>query len=363
MPTRGDILLALALAAIGVVALIGEPVAPAAGVTREWDALGIVLALAMTLPLVLRRRFPIGVVAVSGVALVAGASLGYGVGLAQIGTAVALASAAYFTSRAVTLCLGAVVAGVLVLSVIAAIPQETDVSVSVVVGSIGSGVLAVWIGDLLREARESSRRLAELAVAEDRMRIAREVHDVVGHALVGIALQSRAARRRLERDPARAARSLDEIDALASSALADTRQAVGVIRAGEADMAPQPALDQLEELVGHVQAPDLRVQLERDEADGVPAVVQSTAYRIVQEALSNVVKHARPATATVTVHRAGDALAVEVRDDGAAAGGRGDGLGHGLQGMRERAELCGGTLDAGPAPGGGWIVSARLPIT
>ncbi len=94
----------------------------------------------------------------------------------------------------------------------------------------------------------------------------------------------------------------------------------------------------------------------------MPVLVQSTAYRIVQEALSNVAKHARPASATVSVRRSGDALAVEVRDNGTGNGTRGDGGGHGLQGMRERAELCGGTLDAGPAPDGGWIVSARLPI-
>jgi signal transduction histidine kinase len=127
-----------------------------------------------------------------------------------------------------------------------------------------------------------------------------------------------------------------------------------------AEMAPQPTLDQLDELVAHLQTPDMHVRLERDAGD-VPVLVQSTAYRIVQEALSNVAKHARPAIATVSVRRSGDALAVEVRDNGTANGARGDG-GHGLQGMRERAELCGGTLEAGPAPDGGWVVSARLPI-
>jgi signal transduction histidine kinase len=209
--------------------------------------------------------------------------------------------------------------------------------------------------------RESQRRLGELALAEDRMRIAREVHDVVGHSLVGIALQARAARRRLDRDPAKALAAIDEIDALAASALAETRRAVGVIRAGEPEMAPQPTLDGLDELVGRLEADDVHVRLEREAADGVPVLVQSTAFRIVQEALSNVVKHARPASAVVTVRRAGDALAVEVRDDGAAARVA-NGGGHGLQGMRERAELCGGTLEAGPAPEGGWLVSARLPI-
>jgi signal transduction histidine kinase len=273
---------------------------------------------------------------------------------------VLLASAAYYTDRRTAIRVAAVASVVLLVTVALVVPDVASVSTGFVVGVIGSAVLAVWIGDLLREARESSRRAAALAVAEDRMRIAREVHDVVGHSLVGIALHARAARRRVDRDPALALASIDEIDALAASALADTRRAVGVIRGGEAELAPQPTLDQLDELVGRLEAPDVHVELERDDGDGVPVLVQSTAFRIVQEALSNVVKHARPATAVVTVRRAGDALAVEVRDDGAARAANGGG--HGLQGMRERAELCGGTLEAGPAPEGGWRVSARLPI-
>jgi signal transduction histidine kinase len=358
MPRRGDILLALGLVVLGVFGLIAEDISESAGVSREWDGLGIALVVAMTLPVAFRRRHPVGVLVVSGAALLVAGSLGYGIQLAQIGTVVALASAAYFTNRTVTLRIGAVVAGILTFLVVASIPTQTDASIAGAVATVGSGLLAVWVGDLLREARANERKLAELANEQDRMRIAREVHDVVGHSLVGIALQARAARRRLERDPARAGEAIDEIDKLASSALAETRQAVGVIRA---EMAPQPTLEQLDDLVAHLQTPDMHVRLERDAGD-VPVIVQSTAYRIVQEALSNVAKHARPATATVSVRRAGDALAVEVRDDGAGNGVRGDGTGHGLQGMRERAELCGGTLEAGPAPDGGWVVSARLPI-
>jgi signal transduction histidine kinase len=319
MPRRGDILIALGLAALGVFGLLAERVSESAGVTRTWDALGIGLVLVMTLPLAFRRRWPIAVLFVSGAALLVAGSLGYGIQLAQIGTVVALASAAYFTNRAVTLRIGAVVAVILTFLVVAAIPTQTDASVAGAIATIGSGLLAVWVGDLLREARANERRIAELANEQDRTRIAREVHDVVGHSLVGIALQARAARRRLERDPARAAEAIDEIDQLATSALAETRQAVGVIRA---EMAPRPTLDQLDELVAHLQTPDMHVRLERD-AGNVPVIVQSTAYRIVQEALSNVAKHARPATATVSVRRNGDALAVEVRDNGTGNGATG----------------------------------------
>jgi signal transduction histidine kinase len=357
MPRRGDILLALGLSALGVFGLVAEPVSSSSGVTRAWDALGVALVLVMCLPLTFRRRHPVAVLVVSAAALLVAGSRGYAIGLGQVGTVVALASAAYFTNRAVTVRIAAFVTGILTVAVIVSIPSQTDASVAGAIATVGSGLLAVWVGDLLRETRESQRRLGELMVEQDRMRIAREVHDVVGHSLVGIALQARAARRRLERDPARAAAAIDEIDELAAAALAETRQAVGVIRA---DMAPQPTLDELDELVAHLQTPDMQVRLERD-AGNVPVLIQSTAYRIVQEALSNVAKHARPASATVSVRRNGDALAVEVRDNGTGSGARSDG-GHGLQGMRERAELCGGSLDAGPAPDGGWVVSARLPI-
>src|SRR2546423_10227007 len=111
MPTRGDVVLALALAAVGVVTLIGEHVEPAAGVTQKWDAVGVALALAITLPVALRRRFPIGVLVVSGAALIAAVNRGYGVSIAQGGTVVALASAAYFTTPELAIRIGATVAG------------------------------------------------------------------------------------------------------------------------------------------------------------------------------------------------------------------------------------------------------------
>src|SRR5690349_4186357 len=211
MPRRADILLALGLAALGVFGLLAERVSESAGVSREWDALGVGLVSVMTLPLAFRRRWPIPVLVVSGAALLVAGSLGYGIQLAQIGTVVALASAAYYTNRAVTLRIGAVVAGILTFLVVASIPTQTDASVAGAIATIGSGLLAVWVGDLLREARANERRIAELANEQDRMRIAREVHDVVGHSLVGIALQARAARRRLEREPERALAAIDEI--------------------------------------------------------------------------------------------------------------------------------------------------------
>jgi signal transduction histidine kinase len=354
MPPRVDIAVAAGLAALAIVGLVTEPLAPETGVTREWDMLSVALVLVMTLPLALRRRYPIGVVLVTVLAGLVASSLGYGTGLAQIALLTAVASAAYYTNRKVTIRMFVVLAGLLLVWIAAAIPDETEVSLTIVVTSLASAALALLAGDLLRETRAQERRIAELAVTQDRMRIAREVHDVVGHSLVGITLQARAARRR----PDRSARALEEIDALATSALAETRQAVGAIR--DPEPLTEPTLDRLAELARAVEGPDVRVRLEVQAGD-VPAAVQATAYRIVQESLSNVAKHARPATASVTVREHDGALDVEVSDDGAhphVANG-----GHGLRGMRERAELCGGTLEAGPAPAGGWVVRARLPVT
>jgi signal transduction histidine kinase len=361
MVRRSDIALALALAVLGVAGLVSEPLVPETGVTREWDALGVALALGMTLPVALRRRWPVVVAAVTLLATLATTSLGYGAGLAQLGLLVAIASAAYFTSRAVTVRLGAVIAGLVVVTLLSAVPAEASVSLGAVVGGVASVVLALLSGDLLREARQAER---QAALSDERARIAREVHDVVGHALAGITLQARAALRRVERDPARAAAALEQIDALASSALAETRQVIGIIRSDEerAAFAPQPTLEQLDDLVATVQAPDVQIELQLDPVDGdVPSTVQVTAYRIVQESLSNVVKHARPATAVVSVRRDADELTVEVRDDGTHSAGTRT-SGHGLKGMRERVLQCGGTLDAGPHADGGWAVRARLPI-
>jgi signal transduction histidine kinase len=352
MPQRDDIALALGLAAFSIAGLVTQSVSPETGVTREWDAAAIALALAMSLPLAFRRRFPVGVVVVTvGAGLVA-SSRGYGTELANFALLTAIASAAYFTNRRVTLRMGAVFAVALLLNAAATIPEE-GLSLTVVVTSLTALAAALLVGDLLREFRRQERRLAELAVTEDRMRIAREVHDVVGHSLVGITLQARAARRR----PERTARALEEIDALATSALAETRQAVGAIR--DPEPLPEPTLDRLDALVRGVEAPDMQVRLEV-EAGEVPATVQAAAYRIVQESLSNVAKHARPASALVSVRQHDKTLEVEVSDDGAKAPAPNGG--HGLGGMRERAELCGGTLEAGPAPAGGWVVRAKLPV-
>jgi signal transduction histidine kinase len=255
-----------------------------------------------------------------------------------------------------------------------ALRGDTGESVQVASGVI-IAVLATIVGDVLRSLHQRNAELEALraveareAVAQDRVRIARDVHDVVGHALAGIALQARAGRRLVDRDSERTADALREIDELATRALGETREAIGRIRVpGQpAELRPQPRLEDLDDLVSRLDEDgDLEVRLSRSgDIAGVADVVQASAYRIVQEALSNVVKHARPARAVVEVVAHDGAVEIEVLDDGRRAPAD-DGRGHGVRGMRERAAQHGGTLEAGPRgnAGGGWRVHARLPLS
>jgi signal transduction histidine kinase len=211
---------------------------------------------------------------------------------------------------------------------------------------------------LVRERDESAHR----AVADERTRIARELHDVVAHAISVIVLQARGARHSLRTEPDEAAGAVDAIERTATQALVEMRRLLAILRADDdaPDLAPQPSVQRLDALAREVRNAglpvDLRVEGEpRELATGVDA----SAYRIVQEALTNVLKHAGEATARVTVTYCADALELEVVDTG--NGGKPAAAGHGLVGMRERAALFGGTLAAERGPEGGYVVRARLP--
>jgi signal transduction histidine kinase len=370
-PTRADLVLAGVVTAFGVLSVALATPADGTGVDRDADVLGLAFALLSTAPLAVRRSAPYGVVLATSAGLVLAAAFGYAIAASGLGPVFATTSAAYIGDRRGALLAGVTFAAGASISTAIALAGEPSLGVQLFTTLI-IAVLATTIGDVLRTLRERNRELEALrgiesreAVAQDRVRIARELHDVVGHALAGIALQARAGRRLAERDPAGTAEALREIDELATQALSDTRETIGLLRAPDqsSELRPQPRLEDLDELVARLQEDDLRVQLRRaGDWTRVPAVLQASAYRIVQEALSNVVKHARPATAVVTVALAGDALELDVRDDGHRLPAD-DGQGHGLVGMRERAAQHGGSVDAGPDPEGGWRVRARLPVT
>jgi signal transduction histidine kinase len=224
------------------------------------------------------------------------------------------------------------------------------------------------VGFVIRIRRERERLLASerdekarAAVAEERTRIARELHDVVAHAISVIVLQARGARHAegSERDDA-----LDAIEATGETALTEMRRLLHMLRADDEDvlLAPQPSLAQLEQLAAQVRDAGLPVELHiHGEPRELPPGVDVSAYRIVQEALTNALKHAGTAQARVAVTFGQDALELVIADTGAGTT-NGGGSGHGLLGMRERVAAFGGELASGPAPEGGYAVKARLPL-
>jgi signal transduction histidine kinase len=210
-----------------------------------------------------------------------------------------------------------------------------------------------------RLERERERESAR-AVAEEQARIARELHDVIAHNLSVMVVQA-AANDVFDARPDRAREALQTIEATGRGALAELRRLLGGVRGDGADFAPQPDLAQLDELIDQVRAAGLQVVLHVDgEPRPLPAALELSAYRIVQEALTNTLKHAHASRADVALRYRAEALDVEIRDDGTGNGDAPAG-GHGLIGMRERVGIFGGSLDAGPVPGGGFAIAARFP--
>ena len=226
---------------------------------------------------------------------------------------------------------------------------------------------------LLETERDQATRIA---VAEERGRIARELHDVVAHAVSVMVVQADGASYALKSNPELAQRALQTISETGRGALGELRRLLDVLRSDDANgepRVPQPDAHALADLADRMRAAGVAVELETDDLGDLPAGVSLGIYRIVQESLTNTLKHAgRGATASVRVHRTGDLVEVLVSDDGAGRvpqltpAGRDTRLsvpgGNGLIGMRERAHVYGGTLDVGPAPGGGWQVRAALPV-
>ncbi len=238
---------------------------------------------------------------------------------------------------------------------------------------------AVWVGGrALRRRRLEALRLtdratqleqereekARLAVAEERARIARELHDIVAHAISVIVVQARAGRRTLPGEAGPTRESLDTIEETGRQALGEMRRLVGILRTEdkEAALAPQPGLRQLDALVAQVSQAGLPVELRVDgQPRELPPGIDLSAYRVVQEALTNALKYAGQASAQVVVRYRPDELEVEVVDTGAGAEAADQG-GHGLAGMTERVSLYGGEIEAGAREGGGFAVRARLPL-
>jgi signal transduction histidine kinase len=354
-PPISDLVLAVVLFALGAASGVGS--ADSSG-----ETVGVVALTALyALPLAFRRGAPFAIPLLSVAAVLASGV--FDVGGSQPTIPLAVAIAAYTLGHdvpmprsgyAVAALLGAFWTFMLAID---DVPPADLVFVALLYG-------APWaFGSALRARGKQAAAGREEAVQEERQRIARELHDVVAHALSVVSVQTQAVRRRLDPEQAREAEDLRRIEGTVREAMGEMRRLLGVLRAeGElAPLAPQPGLGDLDSLIADARAAGLAVDAAvAPRADALPAGLEITAFRIVQEALTNVRRHAHASRVAIDVRPAGELLLIEVRDDG--RGGTPNGSGHGLAGMRERAALYGGSLAAGPSPGGGFAVRAQLPL-
>jgi signal transduction histidine kinase len=350
------------------------------GLPRGLLAFGYALALVHTLPLAARRRFPGVVLALCVASGLAVAALGLSPIVLGVAILVAVYSVAAYGTRWVSLAglAAAEIGSVAVQLTPGRFQAPTVVSNALVIGA--AWLLGHFVGvrraytarleERTAELEQAREELARRAVTEERLRLARELHDVVAHAMSVIAVQSGVGAHVASTQPEEAAKALAAIEATSRAALEELRRLLGVLRQDsepQGDLTPVPGLADLETLLAEVSKAGLGVRLRVEGTPSpLPAGVDLSAYRIVQEALTNVVKHAGPARAQVTVGYRDREVTVEVTDDGrgvgALAGDGRAGVGHGLIGMRERVAAFGGDLEAGPRPGGGFRVAARLPL-
>ncbi|MPV89220.1 sensor histidine kinase, partial [Georgenia ruanii] len=361
----GDVLLAVALALFAAAGTAGAGRdQPQAAPLDAWTYVLTTLAAAS---LVLWRGRPLAVFAATSAAVAVYLGLGYPYGPIMITAAVAaglLAASVPLRTVAIAGVADAVVlvAVLLVRDVVRAWPE----ALAHVLGVLVWTALPLAIGVAVRTRREAAARVREeqalRAVADERLRMAQELHDVVGHGLAVIAMQAGAGLHVLARDPAKARAALEAIRTASRDALDGLRAEVVALRGG-APRAPLPGLADLGPMVERVRSGGLDVRLDVDEVDGVPDDVAGAAYRIVQEALTNVLRHGGPsAGALVRVRRAPGRLVVEVGDTG--SGPPADGLveGSGIAGMRERAARTGGSVAVDGPPGTGVRVRASWPL-
>jgi signal transduction histidine kinase len=370
-------LLIVGLAVAGMLELIvlrDSPGAPAASLW--WSLLAMAI---LVLPLLAWRRFPFAAAAAYwliaiAITLVDGTLIPFVDSLSVVGLAAAFLLGNLRDRRHAWLGLAIVVGSMLI--VVHYIPGHQPVSWYVF---ITLRYVAAWIaGYALHErserveeaevravrAEHEREAAARIAVAEERARIARELHDVVAHAVSVMVLQVGAVRHKLPRDLEEDREALGRVEQAGRRALAEMRRLLGAMRrdGDDLELAPHPGVERLDSLVEDVSRAGLPVRLHVDgNAFPLPRGVDLSAYRIVQEGLTNALKHAHASQAEVTFHYAPDELQIEVRDDGEGRATT-DGLGHGLVGIRERVKIYGGEMTAGSAPEGGFVLGARLPL-
>ena len=371
-PQFVDGLLALVIAGLGTSALAGNL------------ALRGPLTLLLVVPVAFRRRAPVLAFAVAAAAGAVQVFARAGPSASDLAIVVLLYTIAAYRPRRESVPVLFVCLLGCAITVIVWVPDRLPLLERLFVGAItfGGTALVAWVlGDSMRYRRayyvaleEKAARLeaerdaqAKISAAAERARIARELHDVIAHNVSVMVVQADGASYALRTEPERARQALAAISSTGRQALAEMRRLLGVLRSGDtsADLAPQPGLDQVRELLDQARAAGLSVSLTLEgAARPLGEGAELAAYRVVQESLTNTRKHGGVlAAAAVTLRYEPDGLMVRVTDDGrsdpAPSGGTGHGLG--LTGMRERIEMYGGSVQAGPLPAGGYQVVARLP--
>ncbi|KUO03770.1 histidine kinase [Streptomyces caeruleatus] len=346
---------------------------------RTPDALSLLLITLGAAALVFRRRAPMTVLALTGTASVVESVTGDPRAPVAMSAVIALYTVASTTDRPTTWRVGLLTMTVLTGSAMLAGPLPWYAQENLAIFAwTGIGATA---GDAVRSRRAfvaAIRERAERAertreeearrrVAEERLRIARDLHDVVAHHIALVNVQAGVASHVMDKRPDQAKEALAHVREASRSALNELRATVGLLRQSgdpEAPTEPAPGLDRLDELAGTFRSAGLQVEIARaDQGTTLPAAVDLAAYRVIQEALTNVRKHAGPeAKAEVSVVRVGPNVEITVLDDGAGDDESVEGGGHGLLGMRERVTALRGTLTTGPRYGGGFRVHAILPV-
>jgi signal transduction histidine kinase len=357
LPSSSAVALAAALAVFQVGASFGATEGQPD--RRALDAAAVLLLLVGPAALTFRERWPHRATLVAIVATAVFVARGHAFGPVFASPLVGLFAAGLTPRRSRTWALAGT-AGLAMFVALAADPRQAGlpwVHLGLVLGWLAA---LVAVAEVVRNRREATADRARQVADEQRLRIAQELHDVLAHDISLINVQAGVALHLLDEQPEQARTALANIKEASRDALQELRSALDVLRRGsDAPRSPAPRLTALPTLVDGVRAGGLDVHLHLPaDLPSLPASVELAAYRIVQEALTNVTRHARASSATVRIGVGDDAVTVDVADDGLGAVAP---PGNGITGMRERATSVGGTFDAGPDPGGGFRVRARLP--
>ncbi|WP_109509438.1 sensor histidine kinase [Nocardioides speluncae] len=383
-PLAQDVLLAAFVAVMQVQGTVTRAASEPESVLRplaDVGHLGYVLLAASGVVLVVRRRFPVTVFVLTALSSATYYALDYSDGPGWLALFIATYTLTAHGDGRRSLRIAAV--GIVLLTgcwLAAAADITPDIAIGWVFFRIGATVMSAALGESIRSRRviaaEAIAR-AELAertrdeeararVDEERLRIAREVHDTVAHAIAIINVQSGVTAHVIDKRPDRAREALESIERTSSQALREMRTILGVLRDADDERAPYPGLGQVDELVAKGRDAGLDIKLEAAApVSPLPSAVDSACYRILQESITNVIRHAGPTRVTIGLRYDAESVGLRVTNEAAAPERRpaAPSAGRGIQGMRERCQLLGGELTAGPVPSGGFEVTASLPFS